>query len=79
MPTAFDKVLVRLKPVKSAANDPKRLAAALRQFSADATTRKAFKPEHLCGEVDQLLVGLQSNLNPLKYSLPCVAFEKPRT
>jgi len=67
--TAFDKVLVRLKPVKNAANDPKRLAMALRQFAADTATRKAFKPEHLCGEVDNLLVELESNLNPLKYSL----------
>ena len=32
-------------------------------------TRLRFKPEHLCGQVDQLLVRLGSNLDPLKYSL----------
>jgi hypothetical protein len=67
--TAFDTVLVRLKPVKNSARNSKRLAIALRQFAADSATRKAFKPEHLCGEVDSILVSLESNLNPLKYSL----------
>ena len=31
--------------------------------------RASFKPDHLCGQVDQLLIRLSSNLDPLKYSV----------
>ena len=66
---AYDTVLSRLKPVKDAFHNPTALATALRDFAADAQTRKAFKPEHLCGEIDNLVMRLQSNLDPLKYSI----------
>jgi hypothetical protein len=58
-------------PIKNAFANPPALAAELRAFAADATSRANFKPEHLCGEVDQLLIRLRSNLDPLKYSLDC--------
>ena len=66
---AYDAVLARLVPVKNAFGDPTALAGELRAFAADATTRAKFKPQHLCGQVDQLLVRLGSNLDPLKYSV----------
>lgn len=66
---AYDAVLDRLVPIKNAFVDPITLAAELRAFAADGTTRASFKPSHLCGEVDQLLIRLSSNLDPLKYSI----------
>ena len=67
--TAYSTVLARLRPVKDAYQDTGELADALRSFSADQETRDAFKPYHLCGEVDFLLDKLESNLDPLKYSV----------
>jgi hypothetical protein len=66
---AYETVLLRLVPVKNAFNDPDQLAMELRLLASDTETRDAFKPEHLCGEVDELLTRLESNLDPLKYSL----------
>ena len=63
---AYDAVLTRLVPIKNAFADPTALAAELRAFAADAATRANFKPDHLCGQVDQLLIRLSSNLDPLK-------------
>jgi hypothetical protein len=68
---AYDAVLVRLVPVKNAFTDPVALATELRAFSADTATRAKFKPSHLCGQVDDLLVRIGSNLDPLKYSVDC--------
>jgi len=68
---AYDAVLTRLVPIKNAFADPIALAAELRAFAADGTTRASFKPDHLCGQVDQLLIRLGSNLDPLKYSIDC--------
>lgn len=67
--SAYSTVLSRLKIVKQNYNDAKELAFALQDFAADAETRNAFKPDHLCGEIDSLLVDLENNLDPLKYSL----------
>jgi len=67
--TAYDAVLTRLVPIKNAFSDPMALATELRAFAADGTTRANFKPDHLCGQVDQLLIRLSSNLDPLKYSI----------
>jgi hypothetical protein len=58
-------------PIKNAFADPTALATELRAFAADGTTRANFKPDHLCGQVDQLLIRLSSNLDPLKYSIDC--------
>lgn len=66
---AYGTVLKRLSPVKDAFQDPTNLAKELRDFAADTATRNAFKPEHLCGEIDHLIVRLASNLDPLKYSI----------
>jgi hypothetical protein len=66
---AYETVLLRLVPVKNSFSDPDKLAGELRILAADSTTRSAFKPEHLCGEVDVLLSRLESHLDPLKYSL----------
>lgn len=66
---AYSTVLKRLGPVKDAFHDPDRLAKELRDFAGDTQTRDAFKPEHLCGEIDHLIVRLESNLDPLKYSV----------
>ena len=66
---AYGTVLIRLRTVKDAFSDPDALATELRDFAADSETRDAFKPEHLCGEVDFLLDALASNLDPLKYSI----------
>ena len=66
---AYDAVLKRLVPIKDAYSDPTNLSRELRTFAADSATRGQFKPEHLCGQVDQLLVQLSSNLAPLKYSI----------
>ncbi|SAK93471.1 hypothetical protein AWB75_06679 [Caballeronia catudaia] len=66
---AYEAVLARLVPVKEAFSKPMDLAAELRAFAADGTTRANFKPEQLCGEVDELLIRLSSNLDPLKYSI----------
>lgn len=75
---AYDAVLSRLAPIKNAFGNPTALAAELRAFAADAATRAKFKPEHLCGEVDQLLVRLSSNLDPLKYSIDFRRIEEVR-
>src|SRR5262245_19904105 len=53
--TAYGIVIEKLLPVKNAFHNRTKLASALRTFAADASIRSAFKPEHLCGEVDQLL------------------------
>lgn len=66
---AYETVLKRLSPVKNAFKNPQKLATELRRFATDKKTRSAFKPEHLCGEVDHVLTRLQSNLDPLKYSV----------
>jgi hypothetical protein len=66
---AYGAVLARLVPVKSAFADPTALARKLRNFAADQTIRRQFKPDHLCGSIDQLLQRLQNNLDPLKYSI----------
>ena len=66
---AYGAVLTRLVPVKNAFRDPQKLSTELRALAADATTRSQFKPEHLCHQVDQLLVSLSSNLDQLKYSI----------
>ncbi len=66
---AYDAVLIRLVPIKNAFSDPTTLAAELRVFAADAVARANFKPDQLCGQVDQLLTQLSSNLDPLKYSI----------
>jgi hypothetical protein len=58
-------------PVKDKFSDTVSLATELRAFAADMTTRQKFKPQHLCGQVDQLLTRLSSNLDPLKYSVDC--------
>jgi hypothetical protein len=68
---AYDAVLSRLVPVKNAYSDPATLAKELRDFAADASTRAAFKPVHLCGQVDDLLLRLNSNLDAMKYSIDC--------
>src|SRR3712207_6187319 len=66
---ALGAVLSRLQPVKDAYQSAPRLARELRTFAADTETRNSFKPEHLCGEIDNLIVRLESNLDPLKYSI----------
>lgn len=66
---AYETVLKSLSPIKDTFQDPKRLAKALREFRADAKTRDAFKPEHLCREIDSLVMRLENNLDPLKYSV----------
>ena len=66
---AYGAVLARLVPVKNAFRDPQTLSTELRALAADTTTRDQFKPEHLCHQVDQLLVRLSSNLDELKYSI----------
>jgi hypothetical protein len=66
---AYDAVLTRLVPVKDALSNKNKLSTELRAFAADSETRDKFKPEHLCGQVDQLLARLSSNLDPLKYSV----------
>ena len=66
---AYGAVLARLVPVKNAFRDPQLLSTELRALAADAATRSQFKPEHLCHQVDQLLVSLSSNLDELKYSI----------
>ena len=67
--TAYSTVLARLAPVKNSYSDAAGLAVELRTLAADQQTRAAFTPQHLCGEVDGLLLRLQSNLNALKYSI----------
>jgi hypothetical protein len=66
---AYGAVLERLVPVKNAFGDPTTLARELRNFAADQTVRRQFKPDHLCGNIDQLLQRLSNNLDPLKYSI----------
>lgn len=62
-------MLVRLLTIKNAYSDPDKLAAELHALKADLEVRRKFKPEFLCGQVDQLLTGLASNLNGIKYSI----------
>jgi hypothetical protein len=66
---AYGAILERLVPVKNAFADPTTLARELRKFTADQTLRRQFKPNHLCGNIDQLLQRLANNLDPLKYSI----------
>lgn len=75
---AYDAVLSRLVPIKNSFADPAALALKLRAFAADATTRNSFKPEHLCRQVDELLIRLKSNLDPLKYSIDYRRIEELR-
>jgi hypothetical protein len=66
---SFGAVLERLTPVKDAFSDPGKLQKELRKFAADKKIRDKFKPEHLCGAVDQLLQRMESNLDGLRYSV----------
>lgn len=66
---AYSSVLTNLSPINQAGTDAKALASALSAFASDASTRSAFKPEHLCGEVDHLRARLKSYIDPLPYSL----------
>ena len=66
---AYGTVLLRLRPVKQAFGDPQLLANELLDLSTDQSTRDSFKPEHLCGEVDNLLDALANNLDTLKYAV----------
>jgi len=66
---AYGTVLLRLRPVKKAFGDPQLLASELLDLSTDQSTRDSFKPEHLCGEVDNLLDALANNLDALKYAV----------
>lgn len=75
---AYTVVIKQLRPVKDSHGDRKALASALRAFAADDQTRSAFKPEHLCGEVDQLLQRLSSNIDLLKYSVDLRAIDRLR-
>jgi len=67
--TAYATVLERLLPVKQSLGKLGDLASELRAFAADGQTRSAFKPQHLCGEVDQLLQRLASKLDMTVYSI----------
>jgi len=67
--TALGTVVKRLARVKRAYANPDKLADELRKFAADQTTRNAFKPAHLCGEIFQLMQNIQNNLHPLKYTI----------
>jgi len=75
---AYAAVLTRLVPIENAFADPTALATELRAFAADSTTRANFKPDHLCGQVDQLLIRLSSNLDPPKYSIDCRRIDEVR-
>lgn len=75
---AYTAVIKQLRPVKDSYGDREALASALRTFAADSQTRSAFKPEHLCGEVDQLLQRLSSNIDWLKYSFDLRAVDRLR-
>ena len=66
---SYAAVLKRLVPIKNAFGDERRLIKELRSFAADTETRAAFKPEHLCGEIDSLLTKLKSYLDGLKFSV----------
>jgi hypothetical protein len=66
---AYSTVIARLVPVKNSYVDAARLAIELRALAADQQTRMAFTPQHLCGEVDALLMKLQNNLDALKYAI----------
>jgi hypothetical protein len=75
---AYAAVLKQLQPVKNSYGNRKALVKAMRMFAADDKTRSAFKPEHLCGEVDQLLQRLTSNVDWLKYSVDLREIERLR-
>lgn len=66
---AYSAVITALRPVKDAFGKPADLSGALREFASDAATRARFKPDQLCGDIDQLLQRLASNADFLKYSL----------
>lgn len=76
---SYGQVLRRLLPIKNSSNNPAKLAIELHMFHADVQTRDQFKPDHLCGRVDQILVDLASNLSPLKYSLDISRLKQMRT
>jgi hypothetical protein len=67
--SAYSKVLERLLPVKNSLMNSNELPGELRRFAADSETRNFFKPERLCGEIDKILVDLNNNLDPTKYSI----------
>jgi hypothetical protein len=73
---AYGAILARLVPVKNASTDATALARELRDFAADQTVRNQFKPDHLCGNIDQLMQNLRSNLHPLKYSIEIKAIDE---
>jgi hypothetical protein len=66
---AYSSLLTRLKPIRSTFRNPNKLAIELRSLASDANARRKFKPEHLCSEIDKLLMDLSSNVNALKYSV----------
>jgi len=67
--TAHSTVRQKLLVVKQNFDQEFNLAHAVREFAADPEARFAFKPEHLCGEIDYLLDKLKNNLDPLKYAI----------
>jgi len=66
---AYSSLVTRLQPIRSTFKNPDKLAIELRSLAGDASARKKFKPEHLCKEIDKLLLDLSNNLNALKYSV----------
>ena len=68
---AYDAVLTRLVPIKNAFADPTALAFPLTMCEKLVLLCANCNPDHLCGQVDQLLIRLSSNLDPLKYSIDC--------
>lgn len=75
---AYVAVLSALSVVKNAYGDQPKLVSALRSFASNSETRVAFKPEHLCGEVDQILQRLASKVDWLKYSVDLREIERLR-
>ncbi|MDM0109915.1 hypothetical protein QTH97_33745 [Variovorax sp. J22R24] len=75
---AYAKVLEGLAPIKESYGNRQNLARDLRAFAADRQTREAFKPTHLCAEVDQFMQRLESNVDWLKYSMDLNAIGRVR-
>ena len=66
---SFQVLLKVSEEIRSNFGDEEKLLQAVSDFIKDDELANKFKPEHLCSEISNLLMDLNSNLSGIKYSV----------
>lgn len=75
---AYERFLKQLAPLKASYSQPAALVKEVQKLASQPEYRQTFKPDKLCGDIDNLLTRLHSNLDPLKYSIGVTRIGKLR-